>query len=110
MYVVELYIIIVDIGNLFRFTCPSYHQLAFRENFRDVAHVLLMYLKYAWWDAFVAAKPSIPCADTKKLKSQLLHGPVEDALGGQHNSRTTIIIALPPTRRTAWKFEMDQFQ
>ena len=119
VYLVELYIIVVDIDNLFRFTCPSYRQLAFRENFRDVAHLLLMYLstlaascslkvRFAEMHSW-ATKPSIPSADTKKSKSQLLHGSVEDALGGQHNSRTTIIIALPPTRRTAWKFQMDQF-
>lgn len=66
MYMVELYVIVVDIDNLFRFTCPSYRQLAFRENFQDVAHVLLMYQKvhsqhlaawkYAWWDPFVGHK------------------------------------------------------
>ena len=89
------------ISHAIPFTCPSYRRLAFRRNFRDVMYYSCTYVhsqhlaawKYAWWHAFV--------------------GSVEDALGGQHNSRTTIIIALPPTRRNGlkcWKFEIWELQ
>jgi len=80
---------LVDLAGSERIKCSE----ATGDRLREAQHINRSLSALA--DVVVAKEKGVPHVPYRNSKLTHL---LQDALGGQHNSRTTIIIALPPTR------------